>query len=216
MRYYLRVINPAVALSVFVLCTWASIGSDNGGVGGGTINIFGIIIGGLSTYFFAKGVFCSLSLFISGKILLEIMQKKYPEKENKLTKPEIISFAIFAFAIIGILAGLYLIKDHKSTESHTKVIENPNQIQIVESNRIPSSEYLRITGKIKNNSSFLWQKITIKGNIFIGGKFADDEERSIDSLKPNDERYFIIEYTKFQNRDIKDSLKYELNLSGIK
>jgi hypothetical protein len=213
MRYYLRVINPAVALSIFVLCTWAAIvGGDNGG----TINIFGIIIGGLSTYFFAKGVFCSLSLFISGKILLEIMQKKYPEIDNKLTKSELISFAIFAFAIIGILAGLYLIKDHKFGESHTTVIDNPKQIQIVESNRISSSEYLRITGKLKNNSTYLWRKITIKANIFIGGKFADDEESSIDSLKPNDERYFIIAFTKFLNRDIKDSLKYELNLSGIK
>ena len=73
MKFYLRVINPIVSLFVFLLCFWSSTFSGNDG-----FNIFGIIIGGMTTYFFAKGIFTSLSLLILGRVLLEII--RYSDK----------------------------------------------------------------------------------------------------------------------------------------
>ena len=86
MRFYLRVINPIIALLTFILCFWAATYSDD------EFKIFGIVLGGFSTYFFAKGLFTSCSLFIIGRILLEMfyhsdakIEKKYNNKEKIYT-----------------------------------------------------------------------------------------------------------------------------------
>jgi hypothetical protein len=212
MWYYLKIINPAIALSVFVLCTWAAIAGENGA----SINIFGIVVGNMTTYFFAKGLYCSLSLFIIGKILLELLKKSNSELNTKMSNSEFILFFVFTFVFIGLLAGLYFMKDIEIRKNKSNVIVNPNQIIIVESNRIIESDYLRITGKIQNNSSLLWKTITIYANIFIGGKFAEECQNSMDSLRPNEAKYFLLKSTSFSNRDIKDSLKYDLKITGIK
>jgi len=63
MKTYLKIINPAIALLVLVLCTWASMSGDNGFRPGDMLK------GGIPTYFLAKGLFCSSALFLIGKIL---------------------------------------------------------------------------------------------------------------------------------------------------
>jgi hypothetical protein len=69
MRIYLRIINPIIAVIVLLLCLWAS-GTDQG-----IFSFATMVEGGLPTYFLAKGLFCSLTLFILGKILARMLDK---------------------------------------------------------------------------------------------------------------------------------------------
>ncbi len=64
MKIYLRIINPIVALVVFLLCLYAATVNE------GNFEPFALIKGGIPTYFLAKGLFCSCALFVLGKILL--------------------------------------------------------------------------------------------------------------------------------------------------
>jgi len=63
MKTYLRVVNPIVALLVLVLCLWAGTFDE------GRFKPHALLEGGLSTYFFAKGLFCSSALLLVGKIV---------------------------------------------------------------------------------------------------------------------------------------------------
>jgi hypothetical protein len=65
MRTYLRFINPLVALLVFCLCTFAAMKEDKDK----PIHIGNVIIGGIPTYFFAKGIFCGVALVLLGKLV---------------------------------------------------------------------------------------------------------------------------------------------------
>jgi hypothetical protein len=65
MRTYLRFINPLVAVFVFVLCAFAAMKEDKDK----PFLIGNLIIGGIPTYFFTKGIFCGVSILLIGKIL---------------------------------------------------------------------------------------------------------------------------------------------------
>ena len=69
MKIYLRFINPVIALVVLLLCLWAAVAANDG-----QVMFSNLIHGGLPTYFFAKGLFCSSALFIGGKILEVVLQ----------------------------------------------------------------------------------------------------------------------------------------------
>jgi purine-cytosine permease-like protein len=64
-RTYLRIFNPLVALLVFGLCSFSAMKEDKGK----PIVIGNIVMGGIPTYFFAKGMFCGVALILLGKIL---------------------------------------------------------------------------------------------------------------------------------------------------
>jgi hypothetical protein len=69
MNTYLKIINPVVAVVVLLLCIWASMNGDNG------FQPWGMLRGGIPTYFLAKGLFCSSALFLVGRILLLMSEK---------------------------------------------------------------------------------------------------------------------------------------------
>ena len=79
MKFYLTVINPAIAVIILLLCTWAAIYGEMSSDAPG-VNFIGIIQGDLTSYFFAKGLFCSSALFISGRTLLALLQRSIPGK----------------------------------------------------------------------------------------------------------------------------------------
>jgi hypothetical protein len=103
MKFYLRVVNPVIALLLFILCFWASTASEE------KFSIFGIIIGGMNTYFFAKGLYTSCSLLILGRILLEILDRSEKKAEQKFTRKEMIYSISFGVFTIGSLSGLVLL-----------------------------------------------------------------------------------------------------------
>ncbi len=65
MRTYLRIFNPLIALLVFALCSFAAMKEDKDK----PIVIGNVVMGGIPTYFFAKGMFCGVALVLLGKIL---------------------------------------------------------------------------------------------------------------------------------------------------
>ena len=82
MRFYLKWVNPFVALLILAICSWiyfgdyfVSFGQEKSAFAKG-----GVIIdpdkGGLQMYFFAKGLFCSSALFLMGEILKRLLKEK--------------------------------------------------------------------------------------------------------------------------------------------
>ena len=69
MKTYLRIINPLVAALVLLLCFWAATFDD------GQFKPVAILKGGLSTYFIARGLFCSSALVLVEQILSVMSQK---------------------------------------------------------------------------------------------------------------------------------------------
>lgn len=69
MQTYLRIINPAIAVVVLLLCLWAAMNGDNG------FRPLDMLKGGIPTYFVAKGLFCSSALVLMGKILSLMSEK---------------------------------------------------------------------------------------------------------------------------------------------
>jgi hypothetical protein len=69
MKTYLRVMNPIVAALVLSLCLWAASHDD------GKFKPEGMLAGGIPTYFVAKGLFCSATLMLVGKIVALMMER---------------------------------------------------------------------------------------------------------------------------------------------
>jgi hypothetical protein len=65
MRMYLRIFNPIIALLIFILCSFAAMKEDKDK----PIVIGNVVMGGIPTYFFAKGIFCGVAVLLLGKIL---------------------------------------------------------------------------------------------------------------------------------------------------
>jgi hypothetical protein len=69
MKTYLRIMNPLVAALVLALCLWAATHDD------GKFKPEGILAGSISTYFVAKGLFCSATLVLVGRIVTLMMDR---------------------------------------------------------------------------------------------------------------------------------------------
>jgi len=73
--FYLKWINPLIALTILLICTWIYFGGYFFQFGGGeTPFVKGAVIIDpddftLSMYFFAKGLFCSSLLFLFGEFM---------------------------------------------------------------------------------------------------------------------------------------------------
>lgn len=84
MRFYLKWINPIVALLILVICSWLYFGgyfvsfADKSPFLRGK-NIIDPSEMNLSMYFFAKGLFCSSMLFLFG----EFLKRKLFKEEQK-------------------------------------------------------------------------------------------------------------------------------------
>ncbi|UCC94491.1 MAG: hypothetical protein JSW40_06675 [Candidatus Omnitrophota bacterium] len=83
MKFYLKWINPVVALLVLVICTWIYFGGyfvsfdpkESSAFEKGE-NIIDPGEMGFSMYFFAKGLFCSSMLFLFGHFMKRYLYKK--------------------------------------------------------------------------------------------------------------------------------------------
>jgi hypothetical protein len=81
MKFYLKWINPAIALLILIICTWIYLGgyflsfdSVKPSRFASGKNIIDVNEMGFSMYFFAKGLFCSAMLFLFGKLLQRKME----------------------------------------------------------------------------------------------------------------------------------------------
>jgi hypothetical protein len=69
MKFFLKCVIPALAVAVLVLCLVAAF------LDKGVMKISEAFQGGISTYFIAKGVFCSAALFLLGKLTERLAYK---------------------------------------------------------------------------------------------------------------------------------------------
>ena len=82
MRFYLKWVNPVIALLILAICSWIYFGSYFVSFGEEESDYAkgGVIIdpekAGFSMYFFAKGLFCSSALFLMGGILKRLLDRR--------------------------------------------------------------------------------------------------------------------------------------------
>lgn len=211
MRAYLKIVNPAIALVILVLCFWAAT-YDNG-----KFAIQGIVVGGMNTYFFAKGLFSASTVFIVGKIFLEIFSRREPRIEPESKRPEILYCLALTGLVLSLLTGLLLHKDlGKPAPEKTITVKNPAQVQIVEHYRMKESRILRINGKVRNNSEFTWRTVRISAKVFFGERYANSCGKSIESVMPATEHYFTVPCDEFDTRDIDRGVRYELEVEAVR
>lgn len=209
MKFYLRYINPALALVVLALCVWAAVTQDRR-----TPNLAGIVAGGFGTYFFAKGLFCSAALFLSGVSLL----RRWESDGNASLygwKEIMIVVAIAGAATGGLYAyraGADQFQDKRSTSEESAA--NPKELEITDLTAIPQTQFLSITGKVKNASSTAWKSITIEADVFHGATFSAKVERMIVRLKPGESQYFVLESSNLRTEKMLDSLRYKVEVTG--
>ncbi|MFA5337647.1 MAG: hypothetical protein WC330_04885 [Candidatus Omnitrophota bacterium] len=84
MRFYLKWINPIVAILILVICSWLYFGGYFVSFGNKSPFLKGKSIidpseMNLPMYFFAKGLFCSSMLFLFG----EFFKRKLRKEEQK-------------------------------------------------------------------------------------------------------------------------------------
>ncbi len=86
MKFYLKWINPCVALLILIICTWIYVGgyfvsydAGQSPFAKGEVFIDPEEMG-FSMYFFAKGLFCSSMLFLFGEFLKKYL---YGNKDKK-------------------------------------------------------------------------------------------------------------------------------------
>jgi len=203
MKFYLKYVNPAISILLFLLCTWAAIFDKS-------ITWTSIVAGSFATYFFAKGLYTSASLYILGRILLEILYRS-PEKAEKTSIVKKVSYigAFLTFSI-GSLVGLYLWGSNSAkTEEDKYVIKNPKELTISESYPIRESDQLRIGGKIDNKSRDEFKETKISAKLYIGNRYSDISSAVHEKIEPKSAKEFLIEFSGIRNLNIKDSIRYE-------
>lgn len=210
MKFYLRVVNPVIALVVFILCFWAATRSDD------TFNVFGIVVGGMSTYFFAKGIFTSLSLLILGRILLEILYYSDHTGNPSFKRNEFVYSISFGIFTIGSLIGLFLLSDSNKITGNNIKIDNPADLIVSEIYRVKESEKLKFSGRITNSKDSNWNDIEITGKLFINGKLSDEKYRIIPLLKSKRHEDFVINFDEFINSNVPDSVRMDCQLKATK
>ena len=148
--------------------------------------------------------------------MLSIILRREGKEDEKTSKLEFTYVVVVTVFLIGTLIGLFLLEEYEGKQPEAKpaleTIINPAEIQILEDKRIKESQYLRITGKLKNKSDEQWVDVYLSAKIFIGGTYSDKDDIKIDTLKANEERYFIIDCDDLYNSIIEDEVTYELEV----
>ncbi len=206
MKVYLRWINPAIALTILALCTWASMTDKE------EPHLAGIVSGGFGSYFFAKGLFCSSALFLTGFSVLHRVESA--GKGLLYGKRDVGIIAVLTLVLVGGLVGFYAkakADDQSKAIQDSEPVQNPSTLVILNVSPIPASEFLCITGKIQNRSTTRWSKVILGSEIFHGDTYSGEVNATIESLKPNEERRFILQSSSLRTDKILDSLHFKIH-----
>ncbi len=212
MRLYLRVINPIMALLTLLLCFWAATLTES------EFNIFGLVKGGMNTYFFAKGLFSSCSLFIIGRILLEMFYHSDDKIVQKYNSKEIIYTISFGIFTIGTLVSLFLLSDSDLFEKESKTIteQNPKELQISKIFRVAESDELKYSLQLNNEALNSWNIIRIECKLLINGNFSDKVVKEIKPFEIGEKKDVIINFYDFRNSNVPESSEIKFEIEAIK
>lgn len=205
MRVYLRCVNPALAVVVLGLCFWAATMQE-----GKTFHLHGIVLGGMQSYFFAKGLFSASAMFLLGRIVLELLVRGDPGQAARSTRREFLCGVAFAGLVASLLTGLFL--DFKRPESRRPAASSTGGIEIVEHYRVKESKDLRVSGRVKNASSDA-RRIDVSARFFIDGKFVVYCSQGYGVMAPGAEDYFTVACPSFEGDRIAGDVTYELKVN---
>ncbi|KMQ49738.1 hypothetical protein CHISP_3336 [Chitinispirillum alkaliphilum] len=209
MKFYLRVINPALSILVLLICTWASIFYDSG------IDIFGIVGGSFSSYFFAKGIYTSGSLFLFGRILLDLLYKN-ESTSKKESKYDLVATGAFLSFTISSLIGLFLWANNINQIDNEGVsFSNPTDLSVLKSYQVPEVNRLRIGGTIKNHSMSNWSNVKVKAKLYIADRYTGSQTTSIDVIQSNEQNDFVIDFHEVVLSKVNDSVSWKFELEGV-
>jgi hypothetical protein len=85
MTFFLRYVNPVLALAVLVICLISACTQESGGA----LSYVGFFKGPIPTYFLAKGIFCSTALFLLGKLVEQKLAAERPAGRASAAGPGI-------------------------------------------------------------------------------------------------------------------------------
>lgn len=214
MKFYLRYVNPVVAAAILALCIWAA-SKD----GHSPVKFVDLLGGGIGSYFLAKGLFCGGSLFLTGFALLARLESGgsvplYSKRDLVATLvATVVAIGLGGLGIHG-LVGKDAENDGKCADF--RKIENPSGLVLSRIATVPSSRNLRITGWIRNTDSSSWDKVRLSAKVFVGGVYSDEINGGLDSLRPGEERVFVLQSDALASDRITDSLRYKVETVGLR
>lgn len=208
MKFFLRYINPILALLVFAFCLWAATSEK------GDFTPLGFLAGSFGSYFFAKGIFASTSIYLMGEILFRIIVSQ--EHAGVTTSihytNRYISFLVGASMSIFLLFVAMVDKDILFPKDKPRIVHNP-QIEIVKSYRITESEDLRLGGIIRNKTQIKWDTLKIEADVSTSGKYIGTCHSQIKSVVPNGKENFVIECRDYKNKNVGESLSFKIKIT---
>jgi hypothetical protein len=212
MRIYLKVVNPAIAVIVFLLCFWAAIWDKS------SFALYGMVAGGMTTYFFAKGIFSASAVFILGKILLQILGGAKVNNGFASTRSEALYCAGLIGLTLSLLIGLWVHRpahEKRNSAYETVKVVDPAEIAVVEHYVVKGVQPLRISGKLKNNSSYKWDT-EVSARIFVDGRYAAGCNSSAHYVSANTEHDFTVVCKELNVIATSESIRYQLHVSATR
>lgn len=208
MKFYLKIINPIISVLVFFLCVWAACVNE------GKVKFLSIFDGGFSTYFLAKGFFTGSILFITGYILLFMLEQK-GKFISYLKKEYAVIFSASAI-VIGIFLVPYMVenKPFQKKEPEAIVTKNPSGLIIKQSYRIAETEKVKIGGIIKNKDKEGWANINVKAELYSHKHYIDVNSVSVNNLEAGSESGFLIDFPDVINSRTDSSLEVKFSISA--
>jgi hypothetical protein len=210
MRFYLRVINPVVALMAFGLCTWAAIYGDD------KLQIFGLVGGAFGSYFFAKGIFTGGALFLLGKLLEATLEKGAKDANPMSLRAERALSLSFICATIGIFAGLFFWSKPVEPVDPPKTyeVQNPVSLKITESHLVKETDRVNVAITLVNEDSSAWDKVAVTATLYLGGQYSGESTFTYDSLQSGQTDQALIEFSSIAWANVKDSIAYKFFIEG--
>ncbi|MCC7483386.1 MAG: hypothetical protein IT529_00215 [Burkholderiales bacterium] len=189
MHTYLRIVNPAVAVVVLALCIWAATHDND------TFRFRGLVLGGMHTYFFAKGLFSASAVFLLGRILMKMLEHGNAGDGSRSLRMEALYVMALVGLVLSLLTGLFPHKEQKKAASPQEVkiaATNPAEIAIVEHYVVRDVQPLRIAGKLRNGSGYDWESVLVLATVGIDGRFAAQCRNAAVRVGPNAELPFSV------------------------
>ena len=214
MRTYLKIINPVIAVVTLLLCVWAATYGEN------KFHLFGIVEGGISTYFFAKGLYAFSTVFLLGQVLLLLMSKHDSKVDAKTTLSDIFYLVGLFGVVISAIIGMVMLKNFTEKAGKEKPdlesVSMPPQITVVENYVVKESRNLKIICKVRNKADFDWDEVELCAELLLSGRYSGTCCKSARDLEADGVKYIEIKSDDFETRDILAGLKYNLSVTGKK
>jgi hypothetical protein len=196
---YLRFLNPLLALVIFGFCTWAAIYGD------GEINFGGPLDGGIASYMFAKGIFCSLALLLMGALLGQLSHggaAELPLSAKAHGRAQLgLAVVILGTTLLLMAEPFWALEAPEAEQATSAEPEiDPSGLRVVDVYRIAEAENFRLGGTLRNETDGAWSYAYLRLAVQDQGRLlAERCSTSINNLAAGGEAPFILECDGLRN-----------------